>query len=194
VTPDIAIAWVAGWLDNVHVESAEARIAETQAINASREMHREAVQVTEAELVRCSIHEAAHAVVAHGGGLQVDRVCIREDASGCAGYRAADDSIESLIGTIAADLAGLLVELLADIGEQRQFHLARSHDVLAARLDIERVRADGGDWNLPTRTFVVIAMSAVLNHWRAIHRAAYVLRATGELYGAEISVLTGRLQ
>ena len=40
----------------------------------------------------------------------------------------------------------------------------------------------------------MIAMSAVLNHWRAIHRAAYVLRATGELYGAEISVLTGRLQ
>ena len=192
MTPDAAIAGVAAWLDNVHVESAEPRIAEAQAVNASREMHREAGQVTEAELVRCSIHEAAHAVVAHGGGLEVGRVCIREDASGCASYRAAQDDIPSLIGTISAHLAGALLELLDDVDDQRQFHLAHSHDLRAARIEIDRVRAHGGDWALPSRTFVVIAMTAVLSHRRAIHRAAFVLRATGELNGNEIAVICGR--
>src|SRR5580765_4947526 len=78
---EAAIDLVVGWLDAVHLESAEERLAEAQAGNRARDG---AIGATgEADMQRLAIHEASHAVLAYFLGARITRVCARADGSGC---------------------------------------------------------------------------------------------------------------
>ena len=185
MTIDDAIELVNRWLDAVDAASAQARVEAMQAEYRAKRTLREApATATEAKLGRTALHEAAHAVIAHRGGLEVSHVCLHADGSGCADYRGPED----LQREIGADLAGVFVELLADTNWERQSQLAHSNDLLMARLKLDRLPET---WR---RALVTASCCSVLSNWSEIVRTATALRALGDLGKAEVAALCGRLQ
>lgn len=181
------------WIANVHVETAPIRIADMQDVNRAKE--RDGIGFASsgaaASIGRLCVHEAAHGVVGCKLGLRPGRVCVRADGSGSAIYEGDEDAAVWMAVTHVAGVAAELVILGAD--DERQFVLAHSHDVLAARLAIDEpagVVPDG----FSAKVVAQIAVCAVTEHRPSIERVAQCLRVLGELSGAEVAALCGAPQ
>lgn len=186
---DSHVALLTGWLENVHISSAQARVDEAHAEFRSKSPHRLALY-TGASGARLCVHEAGHSVAAHYGGLGVERVCVLERGGGCEYGSAGDESPSARMAAAVADLTAVFAELHSGADEARQFQLAHSTDVLQARLRIDALRADG----LSPRVFATLAACMVLSRWAAILRVAACLGAVGELSGPEVAALCAGAQ
>jgi len=188
------VSLVTEWLDSVDVESAPARMTAMQEQNVAKDTGGMTASAR-GEIARTAMHEASHAVVAYGWGLNVGRVCVREDASGSAAYEADEAQADAMLGAVLADLAGICCEVISgDADRARQFKLQHCHDVLAARLNADACRALAPGWALSNRTFAALAFCSVLSSWNSILRVAGALRLCRELDGAAIAALCGPLQ
>ena len=180
---DLAIATIVTWLDNVHVETAQARLDEARGEFLTKLPHTPALYVG-APGSRLCIHEASHAVAAHFGGLGVARVCVLEHGGGCE-YGSGDESFERRLASTVADLTAVFSELHIGADDARRHQLAHSPDVLQARLRLDTLRADG----VSSRVCVTLAACLALSRWAAIVRVATVLGVLGELGAAEVAAL-----
>ena len=185
------IQTVALWLNVVDVATAWPRVEQMQARSHAKD-------AAAAGAIACresfwdsasATHEAAHAVVAHRSGLRVGYARIRLDGSGAVAYEADPLDVTEMIGRVAADLAGILVELLEDAHPWRRQALAQSCDVLLARLNADVCRELMPAWALTNRFFATVAYCTVMSNWDAIERTAYALRVAGELSGERIRAL-----
>src|ERR1035441_1611002 len=86
VSLDSHVALVTAWLDSVNIESAPARMTAMQEQNFAKDTGGLTAAAAGGQIERTALHEASHAVVAHGLGLDVGRVCVRADARGSAAY------------------------------------------------------------------------------------------------------------
>jgi hypothetical protein len=187
-----AIATVSSWLSVVDVATAEGRVIEFQEESAAKARSVSLATAPECTLARSCLHESAHGVVAHRFGLRVDQVCVRDDGSGFVAYGSDGTCVEDVVGVVAFDLAGAVSELMYGVDEGRRFHLAVSHDILKARLGIERCRALG--MQLTGEAFAQLSCCAVVSNWGLILRVSAALRALGDLDGPTIVALCGRVQ
>lgn len=192
---DAHVALIVGWIDNVHIESAEQRMGEDLERNRSKDLRAQAPpRATEAELMRNAHHESAHAVVAQRMGLRVSRVCCRPDGSGCASYEVEAESFQSVFRAAVASLAGIVHELSSGADRYRQHQLAHSADVLAARLSIHRCQTLAPHVGMTAELAANLGWCAVHSNWASIERVAACLRALGELDGPTIAALCGAPQ
>jgi len=184
---DDAIELVTRSLEVVYLESAAARVADTQWRNSAKECAAALTDASPSEVMRCAVHESGHAIAATCGGLHVERACVRADGTGSCDYRVTDES--QTIERIVADLGGVAAELLLGADEERQFALAHSQDILLARIHIEELRAQRPDQELTAATCAKLACCTIASNMRAIDRVARVLFALGEADGAIIAAL-----
>ncbi len=180
---DTAVETIARWLDAVDVATAWPRVEKLQAMSYAKD-----VASWGSNSAR---HEAAHAVVAHRGGLHIGYARIRPDGSGAVAYEADPGSVTETIGRTAADLAGILVELLEDAHPWRRQQLAISNDILLARLNADIVKALAPTWRLSNRFFAIVSCCCVLSHRDEIERTACALSAAGSLDARRIAALCG---
>lgn len=190
MTTDELIALVAGWIDGVHVESAPARVAEEQAAyHAGPPLIDDRFRVTcpapvsEFERRRIAAHEGAHAACATHLGIVVARAAIGRAGGGCC---ECESSAGDQLAMVSVDLAGVCVELLADVPETRHSQLRSSYDVLQARLRIDLLRAR---WDYDTQFFVSSTLALVVERLPAIIELQRALLARGSLMGDEVRAL-----
>jgi hypothetical protein len=190
---DTHVTLVARWVDAVDVGLAPARISVMQEENFAKDSGG-LTAATGREIERTALHEASHAVIAHGLGLDVGRVCVRADASGSAAYTASEARADTLLSMVLADLAGIVAELLTGADHRRQFALANSHDILSARSSIEECQRLAPSWMLTSRSVAILTCCIVQSNLRQIERVAGALRLCRELDGGAVEALCGQLQ
>jgi hypothetical protein len=181
------VALITDWLAVIHFESAAERAADMH--EKSQAKDRGAASSACGDVARASLHEAAHAVIAHLFGFKVDRACVRTDGSGVVLYQANLDNPYELFATSIVALAAPACELLVSADQCRQFALAHGYDLLTARLYIEKFQTLAASWGLTHRTLAQMACCVVAANWSAIARTAQALRVSGELDGAAIAAL-----
>jgi hypothetical protein len=182
---DAAITHIAQWLDEVDVATAAARVAEAQSRH-----HEKAAGLREPWEGDAAMHEGAHAVAAERGGLRVKYARLLSDGSGCVSYEAEPTSPVAMIARVAADLAGIVTELLDDAHSWRQQQLKSCNDLLLARLNADVARGLMPGWQLNHRFFAATSCCAVVSNWDTITRVAQALRASGHLTGARVAALS----
>jgi hypothetical protein len=191
-----AISLVTSWLAGVDFDAAESRIAEKVAA-WSRWRDSDVgfgAQADPDTMIRTSVHESGHAIVANQLGRTVLRVSIRQDgAAGFVQYGDSESSLSGSINAIVSGLAGIFSELAlcTDPDFERRYTLKNSYDVTVACTQIRRLQAQVPDWNLSESTFAQLAYSSVRANWKSILTAAALLRTCGELDGATIAALCG---
>jgi hypothetical protein len=193
--PNEIIATIAGWLDVIDITSAPARAQEMRDEYTAKPHIVGGGPGVPGAKPRAR-HEAAHAVVAHRGGFAVERAVVRADASGHVAYDVPNaDQPEMLLAIAITALAGPASELLfGSPDHQRQFVLAHSGDVLSAATGVEECRVRAPSWDVTPATVARLAVCAILSNQLAIARVADVLLLHGELTGADVSALCGRMQ
>jgi hypothetical protein len=173
-----------GWLRSVDLVSAQQRGEEFAQRVAEPSEHVASVE----ELLTASLHEAAHGVVGHLMGLQVQRACLRANGSGSVEYRPLEDNAISLAGQAVANLAGPAADLLRGVIREG----AGSWDLLQAAQNLEALRKVEPVLN--ERLIAILSLTTVVSHWDLIARIAAHLRVTGELDGPSIRALCGSAQ
>jgi len=193
MTVDEIVSSLTHWIDAVPADEAADR-AEELLERYLTGAHSPSGDVTARDFARVSVHEASHAAVAQASGLNPEFAVVNADASGAVKYARDDGGVDRIMATIVTDLAGIVGELFTDSGTAaRRWSLANSFDVHQARAGIDAFRAAAPEWRVPTRTFVVVALSAVYARWPAIEAIARVLRERREIAAEEIDSLC-RLQ
>jgi hypothetical protein len=194
MTLDEVVRDVAHWADRVPASAAPKRADELLARYRSGG-HSPSADLTARDFARVAVHEAAHAAVAHSAGLSPTHAKVNRDGSGECGYTRDYSAIDRGMWTVTTDLAGVCAELFADAPSAgRRWSLANGFDIHQAASGIAAFRAAAPKWNVPTRTFVIIALAAVHTNWPAIQRIARVLRERSEITAEEIDELCGELQ
>lgn len=190
---------LAGWLAGVDVATDEARGRVTARVAEAVERWQSPLTTsgptTEAELLRASLHEAAHAITGVLCGVDVTGILLRTDGTGGFTFNADANELSSLTlaSLIQTDLAGAAAELVFGVDERRAFSLSHSPDLLTAATRFARLRAPGQDEWQP-RTLAAITLATVHTHWGAVQRIAACLRAVGSLSGEEIRAMCARPQ
>jgi hypothetical protein len=191
MTFDEIVGAVSFWLDAVPADTAPQRAAELLDRYLTG-AHSPSADVTARDFARVATHEASHAAVAFAAGLSPEFAVINADGSGAVRYSRDDVAVDRIMWTICTDLAGIVGELFADSGNAgRRWALANSFDIHQARAGIDAARKAAPSWNLPTKTFVQVSLSAVYGRWNAIEAISRVLRERREIEAAEIDALCG---
>ena len=188
-----SVSLVASWLDSVDLETATDRIADAHAWNRAKDADGptwNSLASSTGDLSRISLHEASHAVVGYSLGANVSRACMRADGSGAVDGVAADP-----VSRIVTTLAGIFGELLfCETDRYREYSLGRSTDILTARQRIAEMEVFAPTWEPTNKAFAIMSCCTVLSNRVAILRVAGALVYCGELDGAAIAALCGRLQ
>jgi hypothetical protein len=194
MTFDEIVDNVSFWIDAVPANSAPQRAA-AQLVRYRSGGHSPSGDVTARDYARVAVHEASHAAVARSAGLTLTHAQVNPDGSGEAAYSRDAAAIDRRMATIATDLSGVVGELFSEgASARRRWALSNSFDIAQARAGIEGFRQAAPSWNMPTRTFAIVALAAVYAHWPAIQRIARVLRERRALTASEIDGLCERGQ
>src|SRR5271165_6747246 len=99
-----SIELITSWLDVIHIESAQARIDEKHAEHRAAEAPHTPAATSSADLFRTALHEAAHAVLAHGSDLGVTRAVVLASGRGSVAY--SKDPKDHPLAAVMVHLAG----------------------------------------------------------------------------------------